>query len=86
MFNKKVRQSIRDDWEKLKIYPLTDIPDIDPTKYRYNHEGRVVKGEYFGEKGGITLSGGEPLLQPFHHRCYTFCIYSRPRFRSVLFL
>lgn len=55
MSNKEVRQSIRDDWEHFKIYPITFYPDIDPTKYRFNCEGRVVKGEYFGDKAGLPM-------------------------------
>lgn len=55
MTNNKVRQSIRDDWERFKIYSITCYSDIDPFRYRVNCEGRVVKGEWYGEKAGLPL-------------------------------
>lgn len=55
MSNDKVRQSIRDDWERFKIYPITCYPDIDPFRYRVNCEGRIVKGEWYGEKAGLPV-------------------------------
>ena len=55
MKSKEVRQSIRDDWERFKIYPVTCYPDIDPTRYRVNCEGRIVKGEWYGEKAGLPV-------------------------------
>lgn len=51
----KVRQSIRDDWEEFKIYPLTCYSDIDPTRYRVTCEGRIVKGEWYGDKAGLPI-------------------------------
>lgn len=51
----RVRQSIKDDWERFKIYPITCYSDIDPTRYRVNSDGRVVKGEWYEEKAGLPL-------------------------------
>ena len=50
-----IRQSIKDAWKQFKIYPLDWCSDIDPTKYRFNCEGRVVKGEYFDDKAGLPI-------------------------------
>jgi hypothetical protein len=51
----KIRQSIRDDWEEFKIYPLECLTNIDPTRYRVSPEGRVVRGEWYGDKAGLPL-------------------------------
>ena len=53
--SKEVRQSIKDDWEEFKIYPLETYPDIDPTRYRVTSEGRIVKGEWYGDKAGLPV-------------------------------
>ena len=55
MINDKVRQSIRDDWKEFKIYSVTCYSDIDPTRYRVNSDGRIVKGEWYGEKAGLPI-------------------------------
>ena len=55
MNNNKVRQSILDDWEEFKIYPLDEYQDVEPNMYRVTPEGRIVKGEYFGDKAGLPL-------------------------------
>lgn len=54
-----------DTWERqgAKTYTAEEVAEK-ATKYR----------EYFGEKGGITLSGGEPLLQPdFAYEIFRLC-------------
>ncbi len=55
MQNKEVRQSIRDAWEKFRIHPLVCFMDIDRTRYRVSPEGRIVRGEYYGDKAGLPL-------------------------------
>ncbi len=54
-----------DTWDMhgTKTFTAEEIVEK-ATKYR----------EYFGEKGGITLSGGEPLLQPdFAYEIFKLC-------------
>ena len=55
MSNNEVRQSIRDDWERLNFLPLDEFQDIESKKYLVTPEGRIVKGEYFGDKAGLPL-------------------------------
>lgn len=47
-----VRESIKQDWETFKIYPIDWIDNVDPTQYRFNCMGIIAMGEKYGSQAG----------------------------------